>query len=312
MPPPPSVEDAVQALTDVYRRAEARVNAELQDILTDSNQGNRIRRLRALQREMERRTSNLEHEARAFLNNSLPFAWEQGARQRAVGEFTWTQAHRQALGRLALDNFESALAVTRNMTRDVKAMIRLEGAQAARFKVATGETAVQAGRQLERRLLSMGISAITYADGRNIRASTYTEMLMRTATALAYNEGGLNQLVGDGIQFVEMIDGADCGLVAHDDAFKVDGKVLPVEIAAQYPISHPNCRRDFTARPDVRSDAEAAVSRSFRSDDQRADQTNFERYLAEKSQRRQTRLAREARRARAPRQPRTPRGTLVA
>jgi hypothetical protein len=312
VPPPPSVEQAAKALGDVYRLAEKRIQDELRRILVDPNQGNRIRRLRALSAEIDRRTGNLEHEARAFLNNSLPFAWEAGARQHAVGQFTWTQAHRQALGALALDNFERVLSVTRNMSADVKQLIRFEGATAARLKVATGETAVGAGRQLAARLQRMGVSAVTYSDGRNIRASTYAEMLMRTATAVAYNEGGLNQLVQDGVRYVEMIDGADCGLTSHGDTFKVNGKVLPVEVAAQYPISHPNCRRDFTARPDVKSDAEAAVASSWRPPGQLDDQRNFERYLQARVQARQQRTARAARTARQPRTPRRPRGTLVS
>lgn len=92
MPPPPTVEQAVQALTDVYRLAEKRINDELARVMKDPNQGNRIRRLRALAAEIDRRVPALEHEARAFLNNSLPFAWESGARKAATGSFTWTQA----------------------------------------------------------------------------------------------------------------------------------------------------------------------------------------------------------------------------
>lgn len=240
MPPPQSVDDAARALGDVYRLAEKRINDELARIITDPNQGNRIRRLKALDAEIARRIPNLENEAKAFINNGLPLAWKSGAVDRATSGFTWTQAHRQALGILANDTFDRALKSTRFMRRDVKALIRAEGASQAQFKVATGQTAKQAGSELARRLAQTGITSVTYADGRHIRASTYTEMLMRTSTALAYNEGGLNQLVQDGIRYVEMIDGADCGLVAHDDTFKVNGKVLPVDVAATYPISHPN------------------------------------------------------------------------
>lgn len=320
MPPPQSVDDAARALGDVYRLAEQRINAELQRILTDPNQGNRIRRLRALDAEIARRTANLEGEARAFLNNSLPIAWKSGAVNRSTnGSFTWTQAHRQALGILANDSFDRVLKSTRFMRRDVKALIRVESATAARLKVATGETAQQAGRSLATRLKATGITSVTYSDGRHIRASTYTEMVMRTSTALAYNEGGLNQLVQQGVRYVEMIDGADCGLVAHGDPFKVNGKVLPVEVAATYPISHPNCRRDFVARPDVKTDEGAAVASSWRSPSQLADQAQFERLLQAKVERRQVRNARAARQARAaqvrttrqPRQARVSRSTTT-
>lgn len=244
MPTPARIERAAVAIGDVYRLAEEAINAELASIIDDANQSNRIRRLRALSGEVDRRSGDLEGEAKAFLNHSMPDAWKAGASNVGLGQFQWTQAHRQALGLLAQDQFKGVLKSTRFMSRDVKSLIREEGARSARLKVATGATARQAGSQLEARLKDRGISAVTYRDGRNIRASTYTEMLMRTSTALAYNLGALNQMKSAGIQYVEMIDGADCGLVAHDDTFKVNGKVVTLETAAQYPISHPNAVMD--------------------------------------------------------------------
>lgn len=303
MPIPTELQRVIEALGDVYRRVEAQVNAELRAILDDPRQGNRIRRLRALAAEIDRRTVGLEAEARQFLNQSLPAAWGAGATAAAVGEFTWTQAHRQALGLLAQDTFAEVLRPTRAMSRDVKDLIRGQGAAIARSKIVTGQTAVGAGRELERRLLRSGISAITYRDGRNIRASTYAEMLMRTKTAVAYNLGGLNQLRGAGVGYVEVIDSADCGLVSHDDTFKPSGRVMPVEVMAAYPISHPNCVRDLAPRPDITSDDQAAVAASWRSPEAEADQVNFERYLREQA-------ARPAgRQPRAPRTPRQPRRT---
>lgn len=298
MPAPTRLDLAAQALGDVYRLAEAQINAELKAILDDDSKGNRRRRLRQLAAEIDRRQAHLVDEARAFLNDSLPFAWQAGAARFAVGEFTWTQAHRQALGLLAQDDFSRVLRATEMMSRDVRELVRSEGARAARLKVATGQTAKGAGRELEQRLRSRGISAVTYRDGRNIRASTYAEMLMRTSTAVAYNMGGLNQLKGAGVRYVEVIDGADCGLITHRDGFKVNGKILPVEVAGAYPISHPNCRRDFVARPDVTSDEGAAVATSWRSPEQMNDQANFERYLMEQQ---------TAPGSRSPRQPRQPR-----
>lgn len=308
MPVPTNLERSITAFGDAYRRAEAQINAELARILEDPNQARRVRRLRALAAEIDRRTSNLEAEARAFLNSSLPSAWSAGATAAQVGQFTWTQAHRQALGMLAQDTYREVLKPTRFMSRDVKALVRAEASGVLTSKVITGQTALGAGRDLEQRLLRMGISAITYADGRNIRASTYAEMLARTKTAVAYNLGGLNQMVAAGVRYVEVIDSADCGLVAHDDTFKVEGKVMPAEVMAAYPISHPNCVRDLAPRPDVTSDDGAAVATSWRSPEAEADQHSFEKYLRET----QTPARSAGRAPRQPRQARTPRATVNA
>lgn len=307
MPPPSQLDGAARALGDVYREAEARINAELRAILDDDRQGNRKRRLRSLLREVESRQAHLLDEARAFLNNSLPFAWQAGASRFAIGEFTWTQGHRQAIGMLALDQFDRVLHATEFMSRDVKELIRSTGVSQARFKVTTGQTAKQAGRELETRLRRQGISAVTYRDGRNIRASTYAEMLMRTSTAVAYNLGGLNQLKGVGVQFVECVDSPDCGLITHGDGFKPNGRVLPIEVAGAYPISHPNCVRDFVSRPDVTSDQVAAEARSLRPQDQLDDQANFVKYLREQAQAQRS----AGRQPRTPREPRTPRRERV-
>lgn len=308
MPIPTDLQRSIAAFGDVYRRAEAQIHAELLRILDDPNQGARVRRLRALAAEIDRRTSRLEAEARAFLNSSLPSAWSAGANNAAVGQFTWTQGHRQALGLLAQDTYAEVLRSTRFMSRDVKALIRSGSSDVLSSKVITGQTALGAGREIEARLKRMGVSAITYKDGRNIRASTYAEMLARTKTAAAYNLGALNQLRGAGITHVEGIDSGDCGLTSHSDPFKVDGKVFPIEIAGAYPIGHPNCVRDFASRPDITRDEDAAVASTWRSPEAEADQANFVRYLRETG----TPARSAGRQPREPRQPRRARATLNA
>lgn len=301
MPIPTELERTITAFGDVYRRVEADIHAELLQILDDERQGNRVRRLRALAAEIDRRSADLAGEARAFLNHSLPSAWATGAQASQVGQFAWTQAHRQALGLLATDTFAEVLRPTRFMSRDVKDLIRGAGRDVLRSKVITGQTAKGAGRELESRMRRMGVSAVTYKDGRNIRASTYAEMLARTKTAVAYNMGGLNQMKGAGITHVEGVDSGDCGLVTHSDGFKVNGRVLPVEVASAYPIGHPNCIRDWAPRPDIRTDDEAAVARTWRSPEAVADQVNMERYLRAQAE------APRGRPRRTPREPRTPR-----
>ncbi len=40
-------------------------------------------------------------------------------------------------------------------------------------------------------------------------------------------------------------DGLDCGLRAHVDGDKVHGTIRSLDVAAMFPLGHPNCRRDW-------------------------------------------------------------------
>ena len=302
MPAPPRFDELARQLGDVYRQAEAEINAQLSAALREPSAGNARRRLRALLREIETHQAHLETEARRWINGNLPSAWEAGGVAAHVGQFSWTQPHSQGVGLLAQDTFSEILQATSYMDRDVKALVRDLGSQRVQQKVVQGTPAKAAGRDLAERLDRTGITALTYRDGRNVRASSYAEMLMRTKSAVAYNAGGLNQMLGAGVRYVEGIDGADCGLVTHDDGNKVNGKIFPVDVAAAYSISHPNCRRDWAPRPDIVDDSQAAVATSWRDPDQISDQTNFEKYLRGE-------VPSPSRVDRSPRTPRTPRSS---
>ena len=55
---------------------------------------------------------------------------------------------------------------------------------------------------------------------------------------------------------VFMADGfvvKNCGWTSHDDPQQANGRIVPLEVARQYPLSHPNCRRSSTPRPDITS-----------------------------------------------------------
>lgn len=56
-----------------------------------------------------------------------------------------------------------------------------------------------------------------------------------------------------GVAMVEVFDGLDCGWTAHQDTDKASRSVRTVEDAAEWPISHPRCRRGFAPRPDLTS-----------------------------------------------------------
>lgn len=306
MPLPDRLIRKADRFADRYREVEAQADAVLSDVLDGDLTGSDKRRLRALASDLDRQASELADDARSFLMSQLGASWATGAITSQVGRFTWTNAHQSALALLVDDTHSELLRNTRLMSRDVKQLVRSAGRLATLEKVGSGTPAKTAGRRLADRLMDTGVTSVTYADGRNIRASTYAEMLIRTTTANAYNLGGLNQMVSVGVRYVEVVDGADCGLETHDSGNKPNGRILPVDVAAAYPTSHPNCRRDLLPRPDVTSDDEAMVSTSWRSPQQISDQANFEKYLqATSTTGRQARTPRTGRAtSRQPRQPR--------
>lgn len=306
MPAPDRFYEAVNELIDRYRRFEDDVADVIDDIELESRRAQR--NLRRLAADIDREAQRLADDARTFLTDQLTQVWYAGATRHRVGRFQWAGAHQTALGLLIDDTFTEILQATRHMSGDVKAVVRSLSRERSFAKVGSGTPVKAAGRDMAHRLKDVGITAVTYSDGRHIKASTYAEMVLRTKTAVAYNLGALNQYRTHGIRYVECIDGADCGLITHRDGDKPNGRILPVDVAATYPLSHPNCRRDFVPRPDIVSDDEAMVATSWRSEEQRSDQANFERYLL--AQQQATTSRREPRSGRAAaRSPRTPRGT---
>lgn len=167
-----------------------------------------------------------------------------GAGVLRVSEFAYTIPHRAAVEVLADDLFDDVLKLTAHIDDGAKAWVRRVGRELTGFKLTGGQAVKAQARQFEGRLrhefVGRGITAVTYRDGSRHGFGEYAEMLLRTKTAVAYNVGTLNQMRGLGIQFVEILDGSLCGLTAHEDTQLANGMIVPVEIAAAFPIAHPN------------------------------------------------------------------------
>lgn len=79
----------------------------------------------------------------------------------------------------------------------------------------------------------------------------WAEAATLAKSAVAYNAGTLNRTRQAGVSMVEVFDGVDCGWTTHQDTDKANPTVRTVEDAAEWPISHPRCRRGFGPRPDL-------------------------------------------------------------
>lgn len=170
----------------------------------------------------------------------------------------FTQVDVDAITALAQDQMTDLLHATTGVRQDVKALIRELTRDHIRDKLYTGQTATQAAADLSKALRARGVAAVVYADGRRVTMPTYAEMVVRTKTAEAFQEGGLNQGERLGVDWWEILDGPGCGWTSHDDPDEANGKIVPLETARQHPLSHPNCRRSSTPRPDITTAREAA------------------------------------------------------
>lgn len=169
--------------------------------------------------------------------------------------FTFALPHREAVKVLADDLFSDVLAATEFVSADSKRWVRRVSRKLTGFKLTGGvpvkTQAKRFEREIKREFLRRGMGSVRYSDGRRVSFGTYSEMLLRTKTGMAYNAGTLNHSKRSGVTVVELFDGPECGLTSHNDGELAHGMIVPIEIAAAYPLAHPNCRRAVGARPDL-------------------------------------------------------------
>ena len=301
--------DALSAqLREAYSLAWEAIRAEQNAIAADPARFTRQARLRELEAAVNDRLDFVDEAAAAWLADDFPVAYRLGA-ETAGGvlnqPFQWTTHDNEAITLLAQDTFGELLEATDGVSASTKALIRELGRQQALLKAAAGRTATQAARELRRLLERKGIFSVRYKDGSKHGLADYTDMLIRTKTGLAANAGTLNFTRRAGTKYVECFDGADCGLVSHNDNEKANGMILTVERAAQYALAHPRCRRSWGPRPDLTTEEEARNAKPSTTEAQRVDQAAAEAARVEEQRvRRNARRRREARQRRLARTPR--------
>jgi hypothetical protein len=260
---PDAVEALAAALIADLEAVVAQLTAALVDAaesLTEMPAAARAHRLTVLRDDLNALIDQADAIAAARVLGTMQGSYELGAWVTALlagTTATFTVVDVNAITHLAQDVMDDLLTATAGMRDDVKAVIRELTRDVVRSKLVVGETAVQAGKDLAARLAERGITAVVYADGRRVSLSTYAEMVIRTKTAEAYQEGGFNQGDALDVQWWEVMDGPACGWTSHDDPVKANGRIVPLDTAREHPLSHPNCRRSTTPRPDILTASDA-------------------------------------------------------
>lgn len=196
--------------------------------------------------------------------------------------FSFTAPHRAAVDVMAQDLFDDVLQATSYVEDGLKDYVRRVGRALTGVKLTGGIPVKTQARSLRDQLRTEfgrhGATAVTYRDGSRHAFGEYAEMLLRTKTGVAYNMGTLNSSRLLGIEVFEILDGAECGLVAHHDPELANGRIVTLEFAIAYPLSHPNCRRAIAPRPDLKG-VDDPNFQSVQAPEARDDQAAFEKAL---------------------------------
>lgn len=245
------LEEAWQRLADKQRAVIARFAGNPRTRHTVATLEEFKQAIRAFRR-------RVDQEAQAFVQRQLPHLYEEGGRAAAEAlgvTFTWTTLHRDALQSLAADSYADFLRRSQEAERMAGQFYRA-AREAARREVpllaAGNMTAKQAAKQLADRLaVEHKLTHVVYRNGARVPVRAWAEAATLTKSAVAYNAGTLNRTREGGVTHVEVFDGFDCGWTSHEDSDKANRTLRSVEEAAEWPISHPRCRRAFGPRPDV-------------------------------------------------------------
>ena len=252
-------------LVELYKDAHLRIVQEQRKLLEGSPvRTARLRRLLELQEAVEKEMARLDRRTiRWFERRSLFEPYIAGF-EAASPDKTFTLFHEQAARRLANDLHGDLLDATRYVRADTKRFIR-EAARIATRSTVVDRTAPQAGRDLMKALVDdHGIKSVRYRNGATHPLGEYSNMAVRTKTAVAFNDGALDS--APEVEWWEVFDGPDCGWTSHDDVTLANGLIVTRDELRGFPISHPNCRRAGGPRPDITSKSAASKAQASRSE----------------------------------------------
>lgn len=250
-------------LAGVWARIEAE-QADLEQRWPGETRPARLRRLAELRETLPALVDQAREAARRGVTAAIQGAYDLGGTSTALAlsrAASWTAVDIDAVTRLAADTYADVLTATEHVADTAKDLIRRLAREHVADRLVTGRPVAGAARGLAETLAEHGITAVVYRDGARHGLADYTDMLLRTKTAEAYQVGGLNQCRHLGIGWVEIMDGPRCGWTSHDDTLLAHGRIITVDEAAEYPISHPRCRRTSSPRPDIESAAAAAAGK---------------------------------------------------
>ena len=310
---PVEVEASIDRAIRMFQDAQARILDEQAEILAlpDAERARLTRRsarLVNMAASVQGILDDLRSDMAEWLSTDLPGVYRIGAQAAAGGSstipsFVWTQVHVDAVQFAAADMWDDILEATQFVDSDTRRWITEVAQGAVEETLIDGRTFAEVRRDIVRhgaaRQLKgdpVPITSVRYKNGVLHSLDTYAEMLIRTKTITAHNQGTITAATAVGITLFEVFD-QGCGWSYHDDPIRAHGRIVTAEQARDQPLSHPNCRRSFGGRPDLTAEDAGTLQSSVPVESQTEQAAADRERLATQATRNRNRRARRAARA---------------
>ncbi|MCS1350314.1 phage minor capsid protein [Mechercharimyces sp. CAU 1602] len=265
--PSPDFEYDVETLVSYYKDALRQIQLELERYdLTKYQRANQM----ALLKQLSDILSELNDKAMDWVEENIPKAARQGVVDtlyelgvvesvtEAERVMSFNRPNKEAVQAAVADMQTDLLAVTQNVERKVRAVVRQVAAEVMRENMTLGINGVKTIRsdlltRLRNQLGNSADNALIDSAGRRWRLPTYTDMLARTKLSQVYLEAKTNEAVGRGAYL-----GIISSHAATDGCRWHENRIVKLSVSApgNYPtveelratgqIFHPNCKHTIT------------------------------------------------------------------
>ncbi|MGW2849613.1 hypothetical protein [Streptomyces sp. NPDC001274] len=223
-------------------------------------------RIRDAVRQYNQQVARFDREVRALVERwaatDLPVAYRDGAlnalrrAQRDVALFRWTTDHQAALTPLTAIFYADLIRRVQETVRRAQAFAR--AAQDAAREVAAGRQ--HEGINSARLTADHPLTTVIYADQSRHPVEAWARSALMWQGVVAANTGAVNTSRWElDAQWMQCVDGPECGFTNHADTDHADGTIRSLDDASTYPAAHHGCIRSWIPRPDLngRTDLES-------------------------------------------------------
>ncbi|MFG3244210.1 hypothetical protein [Streptomyces sp. NPDC048157] len=223
-------------------------------------------RVRTAVSEFNRQVAQFERDARAFAERwaatDLPTAYRDGALQalrranRDVTLFRWTVDHQAAITPITATFYVDLMRRVQEAVRRAQAFART--AQDAAREVTRGRN--HEGIDSARLATDHPLATVIYADQSRHPVESWACSALSWQGVVAANSGAINTARWElDAQWMQCVDGPECGFTNHADTDHADGTIRSIDDADTYPLAHHGCVRSWIPRPDLnnRTDIES-------------------------------------------------------
>ncbi|MFJ8677224.1 hypothetical protein [Streptomyces sp. NPDC093589] len=193
-----------------------------------------------------------DRRARAFAERwaaqDLPIAYRDGAvraLERAAADrtlFGWTANHQAAITGLTAPFWADLIRRITEAVRRAQAFARA-AQDAARSA---------AGVQAEQLLAGHPLDTVIYSNQTRHPIRSWAGAALSWQGVVTANHGAINAARDElGTEWMQVVDGPECGWVNHPDTDHADGTLRSLDECSTYPSAHHGCIRQFIPRPDL-------------------------------------------------------------